>query len=69
MNKDMIDFHIENAEIYVGALLGELEGNENITEEEYHKYETLYNKFLDQMRLAKNLLPDEENTYEPIDRF
>lgn len=69
MNKDMIDFHIENAEIYVGALLGELEGNENITEEEYRKYETLYNKFLDQMRLAKNLLPEEENTYEAIERF
>ncbi|MEK4824470.1 hypothetical protein NSS71_07920 [Niallia sp. FSL W8-0951] len=69
MNKDMIDFHIENAEIYVGALLGELEGNENITEEEYRKYEVLYNKFLDQMRLAKNLLPDEENTYEPFDKF
>ena len=69
MNKDMIDFHIENAEIYVGALLGELEGNENITEEEYRKYEALYNKFLDQMRLAKNLLPDEENTYEAIERF
>ncbi|PAD84870.1 hypothetical protein CHH57_02235 [Niallia circulans] len=68
MNKDMIDFHIEHAEIYVGALLGELEGNENITEEEYRKYEVLYNKFLDQMRLAKNLLPDEENTYEPIDK-
>lgn len=69
MNKDMIDFHIENAEIYVGALLGELEGNENISEEEYRKYEVLYNKFLDQMRLAKNLLPDEENTYELIDKF
>lgn len=65
----MGEYHLDELEQLVGALLGEIECSETVPNDEYERMDEEFGKKIrEQIRLIRNLIsPTEPEQYEPRD--